>query len=94
MLSCQQITELVTDYLEGRLTFAERIRFQLHLGMCRHCRAYLRQMKATVAALGQVPGDAAMPTAVQDELRARFADWHKARSAGTGDDPKKDPEPT
>jgi predicted anti-sigma-YlaC factor YlaD len=79
MLSCKQITEIVTDYLEGRMGLADRMRFQMHLGMCKHCRAYLRQMKATIAALGQLP-DEPMPEVVYDELRKRFADWHQARS--------------
>lgn len=82
MLTCQQITELVTDYVEGRMGFGDRLRFQLHLGMCKHCRAYLRQMRATVAALGELPAaDAAMPDEVRDELSRRFADWQRDRAA-------------
>lgn len=90
MLTCKEITTLVTDYLEGRMGLADRMRFQMHVGMCKHCRAYLKQMKATVAALGQMPDDAEMPAEVSDELRKRFADWHAAREASTE---KKKPEP-
>ncbi len=70
----------MTDYLEGRMSLGDRMRFHMHVGMCKHCRAYLRQMKATVAVLGQLPDQAPMPEDVRDELRRRFADWHKARS--------------
>jgi predicted anti-sigma-YlaC factor YlaD len=87
MLTCQEITELVTDYVEGRMGLADRMRFQMHVGMCKHCRAYLRQMKVTVAALGKLPDDAAMPDDVRDELRKRFADWNKARAAGANKKP-------
>jgi anti-sigma factor RsiW len=90
MLSCKEITELVTDYLEGRLGLADRMRFQMHLGMCKHCRAYLRQMKATIATLGKLP-DEPMPDEVRDEMRKRFADWNAVRTAKIGD---KKPEPT
>jgi predicted anti-sigma-YlaC factor YlaD len=86
MLSCKQITELVTDYLEGRMSLADRMRFQMHVGMCKHCRAYLRQMKVTIETLGQLP-DEPMPDDVRDELRKRFADWHASRGGGK-------PEPT
>ncbi|MCC6997172.1 MAG: zf-HC2 domain-containing protein [Deltaproteobacteria bacterium] len=78
MLTCREITELVTDYLEGNLGLADRLRFQLHLGMCRHCRAYLRQLRATIAAmkkLSQPAPDEAMPTDVQAELLKRFRNW-------------------
>jgi predicted anti-sigma-YlaC factor YlaD len=80
MLTCKQITELVTDYLEGRLGFADRMRFQMHVGMCRHCRTYLKQMKATIAALGRLPEVSPMPEDVRDALRQRFADWHTNRA--------------
>ena len=54
MLTCRELVTLVTEYLEGSLPFADQVRFQLHLGLCRDCRRYLRQMKETVEA--QSPG--------------------------------------
>lgn len=80
MLSCKEVTEIVTDYVEGRMRLVDRMRFQMHVGMCKHCRAYLRQMKATVAALGRLPDDAPMPDGVRDELRERFARWNQTRA--------------
>lgn len=76
MLTCQQLTELVTDYLEGRLSLREWIRFQMHLGMCRRCRVYLRQMKMTVKTLGKMPVDP-IPADVRRELLARFHALHR-----------------
>ena len=76
MLTCRQMTELVTDYLEGRLTLGDRLRFQIHLGGCRHCRKYLRQMRRTIATLGALPEEA-MPKAVEDELLRRFKNWKR-----------------
>jgi predicted anti-sigma-YlaC factor YlaD len=74
MLSCRQMTELVTDYLEGRLSTIDRIRFQLHIGICRHCRDYLDQMRITVRTLGAMPS-APVPDHVMDQLLHRFRDW-------------------
>ena len=74
MLSCQEMTELITDYLERRLSFVDRARFQMHLGMCRHCRLYLRQMKLSVAALDGVPPEP-VPDEVMKLLLAGFDDW-------------------
>lgn len=76
MLTCQELTELVTDYLEGRMSSQERLEFDKHVGLCRHCRAYLREMQTTVALLGQVPGEP-VPDHLMDELRERFAEWKK-----------------
>lgn len=76
MLTCREITELVTDHLEGRLSFMERVRFQLHVGMCRHCRAYLRQMKATIRALARLSLES-VPPELSDELLRRFRTWKR-----------------
>ena len=75
MITCQQITALVTAYLEMRLPFWDRLRFQLHLGTCRHCRRYLRQMRATIAVMGKLPPEP-VPEPVMQELLARFRSWN------------------
>lgn len=74
MLACRDITELVTSYLEHELTLWDRIRFQLHLGMCRHCRAYVRQMKATIRLSSSISPEPPEPE-VEAELVDRFKDW-------------------
>jgi predicted anti-sigma-YlaC factor YlaD len=74
MLTCRQMTELVTDYLESRMIWWDRVRFQMHLGMCRHCREYLRQMKETIRAAGRVQIELP-PSSVEEELLRRFRDW-------------------
>ncbi|MEO8601069.1 MAG: zf-HC2 domain-containing protein [bacterium] len=71
MLTCQQLTELVTEYLEGRMSLWRRLQVQMHLGMCRHCRAYLHQMKTTVRTLGRLPQEQ-MPADIKAELLERF----------------------
>jgi predicted anti-sigma-YlaC factor YlaD len=80
MLTCKEITELVTDYLEGRMSFARRVSFHLHLGTCRHCRAYLRQMKMTVRTLGKL-ADEPIPISLRDELAVRLRHMRPAGQA-------------
>ena len=75
MLTCKQLTEVVTDYLEGRMPFGQRVSFHMHVGMCRHCRAYLRSMSMTMKALGKLP-DVSPPPEVRDELLRRFDSWN------------------
>jgi anti-sigma factor RsiW len=66
----------MTDYLERRLSLRQRVRFQVHLGTCRHCRVYLRQMKATIRLSGRLPG-APLPSSVEAELLARFRTFRR-----------------
>ena len=74
MLTCKELTELVTDYLEGRQSFLQRMRFEAHVGMCRHCRAYLRQMRGTIQTLGHVPEES-----ISREMRNQLLDRFRAR---------------
>lgn len=76
MLTCQEVTEVVTDYLEGRQSLVQRLRFQVHLGMCRHCRAYLKQMKTTVDTIGRLPNEA-IPPEMSKEVLDRFRAWKR-----------------
>ncbi len=74
MLTCKELTELVTDYVEGRLPWKDRLRFYMHISMCKHCRAYVRQMKLTIKTLGKLP-DKPIPPEIREELLERFANW-------------------
>jgi anti-sigma factor RsiW len=79
-LSCSELVELVSDYLEGALAPADRERFEAHVAGCGHCAAYLRQMRETVVLLGALPADP-LSRAAEDDLRAAFREW-KAGTAG------------
>jgi anti-sigma factor RsiW len=81
--SCRQVTELVTDWAEGRLSLADRLRFQAHLGLCRGCRAYVRQVKAAARAAGRLPPPE-LPKPLEEELARRFQGWTARRPSGDG----------
>jgi anti-sigma factor RsiW len=78
-LPCQELVELVTEYLDGRLPEPERVNFEAHLALCEGCRIYLEQMRQTVRALGHLAEESIEPEAKQ-RLLAAFRDWR--RSAG------------
>jgi predicted anti-sigma-YlaC factor YlaD len=54
-LTCQELVELVTDYLEGALDEETADRFEQHLAVCPGCETYLDQMKETASLLGEIP---------------------------------------
>jgi predicted anti-sigma-YlaC factor YlaD len=76
-LACQELVELVTDYLEGTLPTAERARFEEHLQGCSGCRAYLEQMRQTIRMLHRLTEDALAPEAKEELLRV-FRNWKTA----------------
>ena len=75
-LTCKELVELVTDYVEGALSAADRLRFDEHLGNCPFCTTYVDQMRQTIALVGRLP-DAAMSPKALDALRAAFRDYRK-----------------
>ena len=49
MLRCREVTELVGADTVVRAPLRTRLRVQLHLLMCRHCRAYVRSLRQLAA---------------------------------------------
>jgi anti-sigma factor RsiW len=74
MMTCQELVELVSDYVDDRLDAQVRERFEAHLGVCPDCREYVDQMRGSVRALGGLPEDA-LSAAARDELLRAFAGW-------------------
>jgi anti-sigma factor RsiW len=73
-LSCAEVVELVTDYLEGRLPPEQRRRFDEHVSGCDGCVAYLEQMRATIATAGRLR-EADLPPELEERLLGAFRGW-------------------
>jgi anti-sigma factor RsiW len=73
-LSCQELVELVTDYLEGVLPNDERRRFEEHVDRCNGCRRYVEQMRATLRIAGELTPSTLTPEAEETLLQA-FRNW-------------------
>ena len=84
-LACEQVVELVTDYLEGALPRREVQRFERHLRACPNCTTYLEQMRATIAATGRLTPEDLTPEA-QDEFTRLFQAWSGDGPAETDGD--------
>ena len=48
-LTCKEASDFLMAYLDGELAAPVRREFDLHLGVCSHCRSYLQSYKQTVA---------------------------------------------
>jgi anti-sigma factor RsiW len=80
-LTCKELVELVTDYLEDALSPRDRARFEAHLAICSGCRAYLDQMQTTIDSLGSLPEES-LTSEARDQLLATFRQWKRG---GTGE---------
>jgi anti-sigma factor RsiW len=77
-MSCRELVEVVTDYLEGRLPEADRVRLQAHLAECPYCEEYIAQMRETVEALGELPPAESLDPRTERELLEAFRGWRGA----------------
>jgi len=88
-LSCKELVELVTGYLEGTLAPGVRARFESHLSSCPGSRTYLKQMRLTIGRLGNLREDF-VPAEEKARLVQHFRDyledskWSCYRFSGTG----------
>ena len=73
-LTCLELVELVTAYLEGDLTSGERKRFDAHLAACDGCTMYVEQMRRTIELTGTLRVDD-LSREGEDALRRAFRDW-------------------
>jgi predicted anti-sigma-YlaC factor YlaD len=75
-LTCKELVELVTDYLEGALTRRDRKRFDKHIDGCSNCRTYLAQFNETIRLTGTLR-EQDVPTQAAEELLALFSGWKR-----------------
>jgi anti-sigma factor RsiW len=74
----RDVVGLVTDYLEGALSEADRDRFEEHIAGCDGCRAYLEQLRETRKVAGRLASEQ-VPDSLQAELLNAFRDWRSGK---------------
>jgi anti-sigma factor RsiW len=80
-LSCRELVELVTAYLEGTLPAGARKRFEAHLTECDGCSTYLEQMRTTIRLSGALRVEDVSPQAERALLQA-FREWRRESGPG------------
>jgi anti-sigma factor RsiW len=73
-LTCVELVELVTDYLEDALSPSEHARFERHLRACEHCTRYVEEMRTTITLVGRIEEDD-LSAEAKSELLEAFRGW-------------------
>jgi len=81
-LACQELVEIITDYLEGALSPEDQVRFEAHIAGCGNCTAYLEQMRQTIAAVGRLREED-IPLNGKATLLEAFRTWKQRQVSGT-----------
>ena len=75
-ITCQELTEVLTDYLEGAMPPDERAAFEAHLALCEGCVHYLTQMRQTIESVRELH-PAHVEATAPDDLLAAFRAWQR-----------------
>ena len=73
-LTCHEVIELLSNYIEGALSDGDRRRVDEHLALCDGCTTYLEQMRETIRLSGMVTEEQ-VPEDDKASLLAAFRDW-------------------
>jgi len=76
-LTCKELVELVTDYLEGALSAEDAERFEQHLSICPGCATYVEQYRETIRLTGMLREDDLDPTG-RNALLEQFRTWKRS----------------
>jgi anti-sigma factor (TIGR02949 family) len=73
-LTCREVLDLLTEYLDGALAPVEQARLAAHLEECEACARYLEQFTATIEVTAALREEA-VPDDVRESLLAAFRTW-------------------
>jgi len=76
-LTCQEIVELATEFLEGELPAEQATLFEEHINLCDGCEWYLDQMRTTIATVGHIEEEQ-LPPEMRSRLLATFRHWRRS----------------
>jgi anti-sigma factor RsiW len=73
-MACNELADVVTEYLEGTLGDENRQRLEAHLAECSYCVEYVEQFRETIAATGELTLESIAPER-RAELLEAFRGW-------------------
>jgi anti-sigma factor RsiW len=76
-LTCQELTEVLTDYLEGVMAPEDVARFEAHLELCDGCVIYVEQMRQTIRTVNALH-PAEVEATVPDDVLEAFRAWKRS----------------
>jgi predicted anti-sigma-YlaC factor YlaD len=75
-ITCRELLELLTEYLEGALAPTVEVAVATHLDACEGCRRYLEQLNISIEVTAALREDS-VPADVRETLLAAFRSWRR-----------------
>lgn len=86
-MSCREIVEVMTEYIEGTLDDRDRVVFERHIAQCPPCREYLLQLRATIGLVAglRAPLEEEIPEDTKAALLEAFRGFKRSKPRGEPD---------
>ena len=75
-VSCSEVVELVTDYLDRALPADDAALVEQHLNFCEGCIWYVDQIRTTIETVGRIEPEE-VPPEIERKLLTAFRDWKR-----------------
>lgn len=82
-LTCRELVEVITDYLDGAMSDVNRTRFERHLGECEGCTTVVDQFRSTIETTGRLTEDH-VSEKQREAMREVFRQWREAAPSTPG----------
>lgn len=77
-ISCEQLVDLLADFLSNDLPVEIEAAFRAHVGVCPHCGDYVGTFQLTIRITRLLPKcEAPLPSGFEAKLRAKIAEAQK-----------------
>ncbi|MEO8477835.1 MAG: zf-HC2 domain-containing protein [Actinomycetota bacterium] len=73
-ITCREVVELLTDYLDGAIPAPDRSRLDAHLARCDGCAAALEQLREAIRVTGTLTEEQVAQDALEP-IRGVFRAW-------------------
>ncbi|MBU2952800.1 zf-HC2 domain-containing protein [Marinobacter sp. F3R08] len=84
MLMCKELAAIASDYIDGELTGMQNLSVKMHLMMCKDCRTFIGNLRASSDLLSAHSSGRAQEEFLR-RIDERVADALEERKTGTGD---------
>lgn len=87
LMTCNEVLDFLNDYLDGALPWRQRLAFNLHILLCRHCRRYLASYLETMRLTRTLENEpSSQLTPVPEELLQAILAARRADQGAATDD--------
>ena len=84
MLTCREVTELASHYVDGQMTTRQTLGFRLHLSLCKNCRRFISQFRTTISYVRLLPDQSSLSNEQADAIAERVV--QKSRLANKNEE--------